>query len=123
MSYSPNALGWYVPTGEVNTWPSAHLKMRHPRKRALAVLSATLHLPLPPAGSSPHHQWVVLPARQAYSHWASVGSVNARGPGPVFFESHRQKAIARRHETRMTGCLVRFAIWPRLDWSLLYTLM
>ena len=42
--------------------------------------------------------------RQAYSHWASVGSVNFR---PVFCDSQRQKAIAFSQDTRITGCVGR----------------
>ena len=42
------------------------------------------------------------PARQAHSHCASVGSVKRKRP-PVRSVSHRQNAIACRHDTRTTG--------------------
>ena len=41
-----------------------------------------------------------VPARQAYSHWASVGSVNS---WPLVAESQRQKAMAASQVTRTTG--------------------
>ena len=41
-----------------------------------------------------------VPARQAHSHWASVGSVNFR---PVFCESQWQNAMASFQVTRTTG--------------------
>ena len=58
MSYSPQAFGFFSPTGCVI--PPEFL-LNH-------ATSAN------PASSSPQYQRVVVPARQAYSHSASVGS-------------------------------------------------
>ena len=46
--------------------------------------------------SSPKEKVVALPARQAYSHCASVGRETAL---PVFFESLRQKSMASGEST------------------------
>ena len=53
------------------------------------------------ASRSPYQKGVAEPARQAHSHWASVGSVIRR---PVRADSQRQKARACDHETRTAGC-------------------
>ncbi len=90
----------YVPTGEVNTCPSAHLNMFHERNFALPVLSAALQRPSPAAASLPHDQAVVLPARQAYSHWASVGRRAVRA---VLRPSHLQNSTASFQLTQITG--------------------
>ena len=52
------------------------------------------------AWSPPYQRGVAVPARQAYSHWASVGSQNR---APVWRESQAQKAKALFQETRTTG--------------------
>src|ERR1039458_4744294 len=53
------------------------------------------------AGSLPLCQAVAVPARQAYSHCASVGSANVR---PTLRESQSQNASASSYVTVMTGC-------------------
>ena len=63
--------------------------------------------------SPPYQKGVEVPARQAYSHSASLGSVNS---APVSAESQAQNSIARRHDTRTTGCRGSFMGQPRSPW-------
>src|SRR5437588_5984398 len=59
-----------------------------------------------PFSSEPKENSVVVPARQAYSHSASVGNRNLRFC-LSFSVSFLQKAWASSHETQSTGnCLV-----------------
>ena len=51
---------------------------------------------------SPYDSGPAVPARQAYSHCASVGSATRQ---PTLAESQRQKASASCCEIRTTGCL------------------
>ncbi|MFH1920413.1 MAG: hypothetical protein ABIP48_11075 [Planctomycetota bacterium] len=50
---------------------------------------------------SPQYQKLAVPARQAYSHCASVGRSYLT---PCFFDSHWQNAVASFQETFTTGC-------------------
>src|SRR5665213_3185867 len=81
MSYKPQALGFFVATECV--WP-LQFELYQP---------ISLMFPLPPYG-------LVEPARQAYSHWASVGRRNAF---PSFSLSFWQNSIASFHEICSTG--------------------
>ncbi len=63
MSYRPKAFGFFWPTGCV----------RRPELPSYQAYSSRL------AASSPNEYFIVLRARQAYSHSASVGS---RYPSP-----------------------------------------
>ena len=74
--------------------------MPQERNFALPVLSAALQCPLPASGSSPHDHAVVLPARQAYYHWASVGRRTVRLALPP---SHLQNSAASVQLTQITG--------------------
>ncbi len=66
----------------------------------LSARSATLAQAEKSASAAPYQSGVPVPARQAYSHWASVGSVKR---APARRESQRQKAVACSQETRTTG--------------------
>src|SRR5262245_61795531 len=99
MSHSPHGLGWNSPTGEVNGWPSSQDWKSHPPAPPasnifLAEASSTLAWPSRLASASPHQKRVVVPARQACSHCASVGRPY------VFFSfalNHSQNLIASYH--------------------------
>ena len=60
MSYKPQALGFFMPTGWIADSALPWYQAYSPNLET----------------SSPEHHWVVLPARHAYSHWASVGRRN-----------------------------------------------
>ena len=111
MSYSPNRLGRFGPTG----W------------NALGVPQGPGDGARSTSGSSPKDQRVVVPPRQAYSHSASVGSRYGR-PSP--WRANRRRRPRRssspgrpaRHRPgrRSTpGCLQlssgRCSTWSRLD--------
>src|ERR1019366_9057464 len=88
MSYKPHWFGFFCPTGWV--LPPVFLAYQ-------AYCSSS-------ASASPKQKAPGFPARQAYSHSASVGK---RQP------AHWQKAWASSHETPTTGC------WGSLNWRLL----
>ena len=68
------------------------------------------------ASTLPYHIGVVVPARQANSHCASVGSDTLR---PVLSDSHAQNFTASCQLTRVTAWFGWLAGTPRLVWSLL----
>src|SRR5687767_813800 len=89
MSYSPKALGRKLPTGVVRTDP-----------KGLRFGSAKLANFSRLAASSPEEKRVVVPARHAYSHSASVGK---RYVLPSFLVNQAQKAAASFQLTLTTG--------------------
>src|SRR5712691_1924833 len=108
MSYKPNGFALKLPTGAVNAWPSEELRQfGHVRRfvvnRWEKVLSRILSMDTSSWGSLPFQYRVVVPARQAYSHSASVGS---RYVFPSLPLSHAQNAFASFQLTLTTGCSI-----------------
>src|SRR5688572_26151903 len=96
MSCRPQALGSKDPTGASREKPSSKGNATLVfGKRATLEASATLAKPEPPAGSRPQGKSVAEPARQANSHWASVGSARPKCS---------QNARASFQLTCVTGC-------------------
>src|SRR4029079_6048839 len=87
MSNSPHAFGFFVATGCGRSPEFSRVHAYSPSARA----------------SLPKLYAVVVPARAAYSHSASVGR---RYVLPVFADSQRQYSIAACHVMLIAGC------WP-----------
>src|SRR5438552_1258318 len=102
MSYSPQALGLYFPTGAVYTWRSSALIVVQEGNLRFALASATLPMAASPSGSSPLVNNDVVPARQAYSHSASIGR-RYRSRPPSEFVIQAQNAVASFQLTLTTG--------------------
>src|SRR5262249_39015531 len=100
MSYRPQAFGLNLPTGAVNTKPSSPRTVVQAGNCPAAEASGRFAEPTSDSGSAPVWKRVVLPARQAYSHSASVGSSYFF---PSFLLSQSQNATASFHETLTTG--------------------
>src|ERR1043165_6861317 len=96
MSCRPNALGLNDPTG---------------------IILSPLTLARERSSSLPQLNNVVVPARQAYSHWASVGSCTCL---PVLVASFSQNARASIHDTISTGKLALTALLGLLPASASY---
>src|SRR5438105_2799423 len=101
MSNRPKALGRNRPTGAVYTYPSrAAIAQVQPGYFTFAVASATFATLDNVSGSSPFEKRVVVRARQAYSHSASVGN---RYFFPSFRLSQPVNATASFQLTLTTG--------------------
>src|SRR5579871_5058555 len=97
MSYRPKALGRYDPTAAV--------RFRNGPFAAAPNGDAPLKFACVEESVLPKWNTVVVPARQAYSHSASVGRRYTR---PAFLsagksESRRQNSTAAYHVTLSTG--------------------
>src|SRR5438067_1313834 len=101
MSKRPKAFGRNRPTGAVKTKPSfALIACVQSGCFSFAVPSDTLPTIASDSRSSPEENRVVRPARQAYSHSASVGK---RYVWPSSWLNHSQNATASFQLTFTTG--------------------
>src|SRR6478735_1600438 len=102
MSWSPKALGANDPIGDVNANPSADLSAYSGHCGQFLALSASNKLAILTSASTslPLVKYVVDPARQQYSHSASVGR---RYFFPSFSLSHLHSAVASFQVTFTTG--------------------
>src|SRR5262249_55489263 len=97
MSYKPNALGLYWPTGQV--------RFRYGPFTSVPYGVMPSQLACDPSSSLPNENAVVVPARHAHSHSASDGSENFPSR-PRSALSFAQKAAASSQVTISTGNLV-----------------
>src|SRR5205809_856020 len=102
MSCRPKLLARNCPTGAVKGYLSSH-DFAHLNREFIdfSELSAIFAIRSRSFSSFPPDQRVAVPARQAYSHSASVGR---RYVGPSFWLNHLQNSTASYQHTFTTGC-------------------